>query len=75
MSSKETESKEMLWRLIQGPKHKVKTFKKYRVNGYMFSPKYHDDTVSTHDSGVCMKAWTEFRAKKSYKNLKEACTM
>jgi len=75
VTSKETKSKEMLWRLVQGPKHKVKTFKKYRVNGYMFSPKYHDDTVSTQDSGVCMKAWTEFRAKKSDKNLKEACTM
>lgn len=72
VSSKETESKEMSWRLVEGPKYKVKTFKKYWVNDYLFSPKYHDDTVSTQDSGVCMKAWTEFRARKSDKNLKEA---
>ena len=72
MTSKETESKAMLWRSIQGPCHKVKTFKKYRVNGFVFLPKYHDDTVSTQDSGVYMKAWTEFRARKNDKNLKEA---
>ena len=65
----------MLWRLVQGPKHKVKTYKKYRTNGFVFSPKYHDDTVVTQDSGVCMKAWTQFRARKSDKNLKDAWTM
>lgn len=65
----------MLWRLVQGPKHEAKTFKKYRVNGFLFSPKYHDDTVVTKDSGACMKAWTTFRAKKDDKKLKDAWTM
>jgi hypothetical protein len=55
--------------------HKVKTFKKYRVNGYVFSPKYYDDTVCTQDSGVYIKAITEFRARKSDTNLKEASIM
>jgi len=41
----------------------------------VFSPKYHDDSVVTQDSGVCMKAWTAFRAKRSDKRLKDAWTM
>ena len=64
MSSEQTETKAMLWRLVQGPSHIVKTYKKFCVNGFVFSSKYHDDTVVTQDSGVCMKAWTTFRAKK-----------
>ena len=75
MSSGETRTKETLWRLVQGPKFSVKTFRKYRVNGFVFSPKYQDDRVITQDSGVCMKAWTQFRARKSDKNLKDAWTM
>ena len=53
----------------------VKTYKTYRINGYVFSPKYHDDTVVTQDSGVCMKALTTFRAKKCDKRLNDAWTM
>ncbi|EYU40698.1 hypothetical protein MIMGU_mgv1a021759mg, partial [Erythranthe guttata] len=73
--SKETETKAMMWRLVQGPRHEAKSYKKYRVNGFVFSPKYHDDIVVTQDSGVCMKAWTTFRAKKGDKRLKDAWTM
>ena len=53
----------------------VKTYRKYYLNGFIFSSKYHDDTVVTQDSGVCMKAWTKFRARKSDKNLTDAWTM
>ena len=67
VSSGEMETNPVLWRLVQGPKHTVKTYKKYRVNGFVFSTKYHDDTVVTQDSGVCMKALTTFRAKKVIK--------
>ena len=35
----------------------VKTYKKYRANGFVLFPMYHDDVVVTQDSGVCMKAW------------------
>ena len=59
----------MLWRLVQGPKYMLKTYRKYHINGFVFSPKYHDDTLTTQNSGVCMKAWTKFRARKSDKNL------
>lgn len=65
----------MLWRLVQGPKHEVKTYKKYRINGFVFSPKYHDGTLVAQDNGVCMKAWTSFRAKEGDKRLKDAWTM
>ena len=75
VSSGETKTNPVLWWLVQGPKHTVKTYKKYRVNGFVFSTKYHDDTVITQDSGVCMKALTTFRAKKSDKRTLDACTM
>ena len=53
----------------------VKTYKRYRVNGFVYSPKYHVDTVVTQDNSVCMKAWTKFRVKKSDKRFKDAWTI
>lgn len=52
----------MLWLYVNGPKWEVKTFLKYRVNGYTFSPQHYDDSISTQDSGVCMDAITTFVA-------------
>ncbi|PIA27802.1 hypothetical protein AQUCO_07500017v1 [Aquilegia coerulea] len=57
-----------LWRLVQGPLLQAKTYRKYRVKGFVFSPKYHDDTVVTHDSGVSIKAMTTFTTGRKDKN-------
>ena len=64
----------MLWRLVKGP-IKAKTYKKYRVNGFVFSPKSHDDTITTQDSGVFMRAITSFTASRKDKNPIDATTM
>ncbi|OVA03948.1 hypothetical protein BVC80_1455g17 [Macleaya cordata] len=63
---KKTDSE--LWRYVEGPVGEAKEYKKYRVNGFIFSPKSHDDTVATQDSGVCMEATTTFRASRKDKH-------
>jgi hypothetical protein len=68
-----TDSK--LWHLVQGPKFDCKTYRKYRINGFVFSPKYHDDSVVTQDSGVCITAITTFMASKKDKNPVDAKVM
>lgn len=52
----------MLWQYVSGPKWEAKSYLKYRVNGYIFSPQHYDDTLLTQDSGVCMDAITTFVA-------------
>lgn len=52
----------MSWHYVSGPKWEAKTYLKYRVNGYVFSPQHYDDTLSTQDNGVCMDAITTFVA-------------
>jgi len=52
----------MLWQYVSGPKWKSKSYLKYRVNGYIFSPQRYDDSHSIQDSGVCMDAITTFVA-------------
>ncbi|OVA11871.1 protein of unknown function DUF4216 [Macleaya cordata] len=66
LEEKKTDSE--LWRYVEGPLAQAKAYKKYRVNGFIFSPKSHDDTVATQDSGVCMEATTIFRASRKDKN-------
>ncbi|OVA19201.1 hypothetical protein BVC80_525g6 [Macleaya cordata] len=66
LEEKKTDSE--LWRYVKGPLAQAKAYKKYRVNGFIFSPKSHDDTVATQDSGVCMEATTTFRASRKDKN-------
>lgn len=52
----------MLWQYVSGPKWESKSYLKYRVNGYIFSPQHYDDSHSIQDSGVCMDAITTFVA-------------
>lgn len=52
----------MLWHYVSGPKWEAKTHLKYRINGYVFSPKHYDNTLSSQNSGVCMNAITTFVA-------------
>ena len=47
---------------------------KYQVNGFLFSPKSYKERKQTQDSGVCMRAITQFRASGKDKNFKEAET-
>lgn len=64
-----------LWRLVRGPLYDAKSYNKYYINGFLFSPKWHDDTVKTQDSGVCMKAITTFRSSRKDKNPIDVETM
>lgn len=64
-----------LWRLVQGPLHEAKTYRKYRVNGYVFSTMAHDETVVTQDSGVCIYAITTFMSGRKDKNPIDATFM
>lgn len=64
-----------LWRYVVGPLFEVRTYKKYRINGFVFSPQYHDQNVVTQDSGVCMKAITTFVSSAKDPNGKDAWTM
>lgn len=63
-----------LWRFVVGPLFKAKTYKKYRVNGFVFSTRSHDETVGTQDSGVCMNAITAFTSSRKDKNPINAST-
>ena len=64
-----------LWFFARGPLFKAKTFRKYHVNGYLFSTKSHDETVLTQDSGVCMSAITTFTSSRKDKNPIDASAM
>ena len=63
-----------LWRLVNGPMFKARSYVKYQVNGFRFSPKSYEERLLTQDSGVCMRAITKFRASGKDKNYKEAET-
>ena len=63
-----------LWRLVNGPKFDARSYMKYQVNGFLFSPKSYEERKLTQDSGVCMRAITQFRASGKDKNFKEAET-
>lgn len=60
-----------LWRLANGPLHKATRFKKYRVNGFIFSPSDTDECLVTQDSGVSMEAYSVFVSGRKDKNPKE----
>ena len=60
---------------MNGPKFKARSYMKYQVNGFIFSPKSYEERMVTQDSGVCMRAITKFRASGKDKNYKEAETM
>ncbi|XP_026437186.1 uncharacterized protein LOC113335301 [Papaver somniferum] len=70
---KENKTDTLLWRYVRGPVD-AKEFVKYRVNGFVFSPKYHEEIVVSQDSGVCMTTNTTFRSKKGDKNPKNVLT-
>lgn len=54
--------------------HQAKTYRKYRINGFVFSTRSHDETVATQDSGVCMEAITSFTASRKDKIPVDAST-
>lgn len=62
-----------LARLAKGPNFVAKVYKKYRLNGFVFSSSAHDaKLVSKQNSGISIKALTHFRASAKDKKLVEA---
>ena len=65
----------MIWRLANGPKYDVQSYKKYRANGFEFSTKEYDNHRVTQNSGVFMRAITKFRSSWKDTNYMEAETI
>ncbi|XP_026420666.1 uncharacterized protein LOC113316735 [Papaver somniferum] len=61
IESKETDS--TLWRLVQGPLFKARSYSKYQVNGFTFSTLGCEAKNISQNSGVSMKAFTRLKAK------------
>ncbi|KAL6584302.1 hypothetical protein OROMI_003591 [Orobanche minor] len=72
---KNGDTKHDLWFFVRGPLFPCKSFRKYRINGYVFSTKSHDETVLTQDCGVCMNAITTFTSSRKDKNPIDASAM
>ncbi|KAL6495076.1 hypothetical protein OROGR_030758 [Orobanche gracilis] len=72
---KNGDTKHDLWFFARGPLFLCKSFRKYRINGYVFSTKSHDETVLTQDCGVCMNAITTFTSSRKDKNPIDASAM
>lgn len=66
MTEKKTDS--VLWRLAQGPVQATE-YVKYRVNGWVFSSRSHEENRITQDSGVSVEAYTTYRKNRSDKSL------
>lgn len=60
---KEKKTGSVLWRLAQGPVGATE-YIKYRVNGFVFSPRSYEEDRDTQDSDVCVEAYTTFRRNK-----------
>ncbi|XP_026433102.1 uncharacterized protein LOC113330515 [Papaver somniferum] len=61
IEAKETDS--TLWRLVQGPLFKARSYSKYQVNGFTFSTLGCEAKNISQNSGVSMKAFTRLKAK------------
>ncbi|KAF6173857.1 hypothetical protein GIB67_039808 [Kingdonia uniflora] len=58
-----------LKRLADGPSFKAVSYKGYRVNGYVFNTKDSESCKTTQNSGIKMKAMTNFRSSSRNQNL------
>ncbi|KAF6173917.1 hypothetical protein GIB67_039868, partial [Kingdonia uniflora] len=64
-----------LKRLVDGPSFKVTSYKTYRVNGFVFCTADSESSKTTQNSGVKMKAMTNFAASARDQNPREAETI
>ncbi|KAF9596995.1 hypothetical protein IFM89_014709 [Coptis chinensis] len=58
-------------RLADGPSFSAKSYNSFSINGYVFSTYDSEVNMTTQNSGVSMKAFTNFRASAKDKNLVE----
>ncbi|KAF9622386.1 hypothetical protein IFM89_031189 [Coptis chinensis] len=70
---KQLEKEEMsrFKRLADGPSFSAKSYNSFSINGYVFSTYDSEVNMTTQNSGVSMKAFTNFRASAKDKNLVE----
>ncbi|XP_026459565.1 uncharacterized protein LOC113360250 [Papaver somniferum] len=61
IEAKDTDS--TLWRLVQGPLFKARSYRKYQVNGFTFNTLGCEAKNISQNSGVSMKAFTILKAK------------